>query len=207
MKTKIESFSASEIRAGFLVTASVLCLLILLFLAGKSQLFQNTYRVPILFNSISGLTKNAPVYFSGHEVGRVSNIRLYGQEGRQIVVTVTLPREVRLRKDSQALIDLLGFMGEKFLDLTPGSAQAPLLEAGEMLRGTDPVALGEVMKEGREAIQNLNQVVGENREDLSIIFDNLNTSSANLKEMTQDLKLHPWKLLRKGKEKKEEKTT
>ena len=213
-KTRPESFSASEIRSGFLVTASVVCLLVLLFLAGKSQLFKNTYQVRILFNFVSGLAKNAPVHFAGHEVGTVSDVRLSSEEEGQVVVTATIAKEARLRKDSQAFIDLLGFMGEKFLELTPGSAQAPFLQTNETLRGTDPVALSEMMKQGREVaqelekttvslqnlIQNLNQVVGENRQDLSVIFDNLNASSENLKEMTHDLKLHPWKLLKKGKE-------
>lgn len=258
-KTKTESFSASEVRSGFLVSASVVCLAVLLFLAGKSQLFKDTYQVEILFDYISGLAKNAPVHFAGHEVGKVTAIRLSGKprttalqpwrggitlrekpshsspssqtglsvvrgkEEGQIIVTARIPQEIRLRQNSQAFIDLLGFMGEKFLDISPGSAQAPFLPENEMLRGTDPVPLNELMKQGmeiadelekttvslQELIQNLNQVVGENRAELSSIFDNLNTSSENLKEMTHDLKLHPWKLLKKGKEKKgkEEKKT
>lgn len=216
MKTKAESFSTSEVRSGFLVSASVVCLGVLLFLAGKSQLFKDTYQVEILFDYISGLAKNAPVHFAGHEVGKVTAIRLSGKEEGQIVVTARIPKEIRLRQNSQAFIDLLGFMGEKFLEISPGSAQAPFLPENERLRGTDPVPLNELMKQGmeiadelekttvslQELIQNLNQVVGENRTELSSIFDNLNTSSENLKEMTHDLKLHPWKLLKKGKEKK-----
>lgn len=216
-KTKTESFSASEVRSGFLVSIAAVCLAVLLFLAGKSQLFKDTYRVQILFDYISGLAKNAPVHFAGHEVGKVTDIRLSGQEEGQILVTATLPKEVQLRQNSQASIDLLGFMGEKFLDVSPGSSQAPFLPANATLRGTDPVPLNQLMKQGMEIadelekttvslqdlIQNLNQVVGENRAELSAIFNNLNASSENLKEMTHDLRLHPWKLLKKGKEKKE----
>lgn len=198
---KPESFSASEIRSGFLVTASFALLLALLFAAGKSQLFKETYRVQIFFKFISGLAKNAPVHFAGHEVGRVTDIRLSDKKEAQVIVTATILKEARLRKDSQAFVDLLGFMGEKFLELTPGSAEAPLLPANESLRGTDPVALGETIVSLQNLIQNLNQAVGENRGDLSVIFDNLNASSENLKEMTRDLKLHPWKLLRKEKKK------
>ena len=119
-----------------------------------------------------------------------------------------------LRQDSQAYIDMLGFMGEKFLELTPGSFESPVLGTGEPLRGNDPIALNEIMKKGTEAaeelqkttvslrglIEDLQATVGENRTELESIFKNLNETSENLKAMTHDLKLHPWKLLKKGEE-------
>ena len=43
-----------------------------------------------------------------------------------------------------------------------------------------------------------NQLMKGHEKDLESILVNLNAASENLKDMTQDLKLHPWKLLRKG---------
>ncbi len=202
-----------EIRSGFLVTASLAVLIFFLFAAGGSALLKGDYEVDILFNYVSGLAKNAPVHFAGHEVGQVSRVEIRGEKDGQIQVTASLSKEVVLRKDSEAFIDMLGFMGEKYLELTPGSPDAAPLGADEPLRGTDPIALDKMMKEGteaaeelkkttvtlRELIENLNELVGENRRKLNSTFENLNEASQNLKEMTQDLKLHPWKLLKKEK--------
>jgi hypothetical protein len=44
----------------------------------------------------------------------------------------------------------------------------------------------------------MNDVVGGNKEELSKSIGNLHEVSANLRDMTADLKLHPWRLVRKS---------
>jgi phospholipid/cholesterol/gamma-HCH transport system substrate-binding protein len=210
----LDGYSHAEVRSGALLVAAVGCLIALIFLAGNFQLFADTYRIPILFNYISGLTKNSPVHYAGHAVGKVTDIKIVGKQEGQIVVTVSISKDAILRKDSQAYVDVLGFMGEKFVELTAGSPDAPLLGEGEMLAGTDPIALNEIMAKGTAIadelgkttasldtlIKNADQMVAGSRSDIGEIFTNLNESSRNLKEMTEDLKHHPWKLLKKSKE-------
>lgn len=213
-KSPAGDYTAEEIRSGFFVTFAAAALLGLLFMSGHFQLFSETYDVRILFNYISGLAKNAPVHFAGHEVGKVTAIQLVGQKDGQVAVTVRIVKSAVLRKDSQAFIDLLGFMGEKFVELTPGSPDSPPLQENDTLPGSDPIAMNEIMKKGTDIadelekttvslqglIKNIDHTVAGNNPEIEEIFQNLNASSQNLKEMTSDLKLHPWKLLRKGKE-------
>ena len=47
-------------------------------------------------------------------------------------------------------------------------------------------------------LKNVNDVVGGNKEEISKSLTNLHEVSANLRDMTSDLKLHPWRLVRKG---------
>lgn len=215
MSKDTNTFSASELRSGLLVLASFAVLLVLLFAAGNVELFKGTSQVEIRFRYIAGLEKNAPVHFAGHRVGRVTDIRLTHRSEPSIAVTVSIGKDVVLKKDSEAYIDVMGFMGEKMVELTPGSAAAPPLGPGEGLDGIDPIALASLIKKGAEVaedfakineslkllVADLETLLGENRTDLDEIIRNLNQSSENLKEMTHDLKLHPWKLLRKGREK------
>ncbi len=188
----------------------------MLFAVGKVPVFSETITVPVLFHYIAGLEKNSPVYFSGHKVGRVADISFFGKDRREIQVMTSVAKDTPLKKDSEAFIDTIGFMGEKSIEFSAGSAASESLREGESLRGTDPVALMKVVKQGTELlgefqktnesikqmVDDLKNLVGENKEDVNQIFDNLNASSQNLKEMTEDLKRHPWKLLRKSEEKK-----
>jgi len=208
------TFTPSELRSGFLVTASFVVLLVLLFMAGNIELFGDTRQVQINFRYIAGLEKNAPVHFAGHRVGRVTDIRLSHQSEPQLAVTVALSKDVALRKDSEAFIDVLGFMGEKLIELTPGTLEAPVLNEGEAIQGTDPIVLAALVKKGAELLEDferinkslqslvtdLDQLLNTNRPEIDATLKNLNASSENLKELTHDLKLHPWKLFRKGKE-------
>ena len=206
-----DSYSAAEVRAGLLVAACAGLLFALLFFSGKSQLFQQTYEVHILFNYISGLSKNAPVHFAGHKVGKVTDIRFEGRDNALMTVTVNVSKDAVVKQDSEAYIDSLGFMGEKFVELTPGTQASSPLGEGKIMRGIDPVPMMEMLKKGNELLgefektntslknltSDLSEVVGENRKELDGIFENLEDTSENLKDMTQDLKVHPWKLLRK----------
>lgn len=154
----------------------------------------------------------------------------------QFLVTVTLNRKAQLKQDSQAYIEMYGFMGEKYVELTPGTEASPVLEPGQTIRGEDPLAMHEIFAKGTliaeefqktasaftELVENVNQTldensplfkdlmlnidgaVNENRSDLKAILENINFTTAdmkiissNVKELTDDLKKHPWKLLRK----------
>lgn len=214
--SKTEFYSSSEIRAGALIVLSVALLFFLLFMSGKSQLFQDTYRIQILFNYIGGLAKNAPVHLAGKEVGQVADIRFVGSPDGRVAVTVAVSKEAVITKDAGAFIDALGFMGEKFIEIIPGSPESPALGENETLRGIDPIPLIDLIKKGTQIADefektansmqalmgDLNQIVGENRAQLDGTIANLNEASKNLKEMTADLKLHPWKLLKKSDSKK-----
>lgn len=213
-----DSQMSSEIRSGFFVVASFAVLLALLFLSGQSQFIKGGKKYNLQFNYVGGLTSNSPVHLSGYKVGKVSKISLSGNPEAAILVEITVDKSAVLRKDSAAYVDAAGFMGEKFIELTNGTAAEPVIEENGTLRGTDPLPMMELVKKGTELLEqfersanamdallvDIKKIVGNNTDELDGTFKNINEMSANLKDMTHDLKLHPWKLLRKSKAPKEE---
>ena len=49
------------------------------------------------------------------------------------------------------------------------------------------------------AAQNSNAVVTDNKDKIDAIFENLEQTTANFKEFSEDIKRNPWKLMSKGK--------
>lgn len=196
-------FSRSEIKSGLLVVVCFVLLTILTFKVGDFQALGQTQEYKIHFNFISGLEKNAPVHFAGHSVGTVQSIAIH--DGNPAVeVTISVDKGTPLRTDSQVFVDTLGLLGEKFIALMPGTPSAPKLEAGGVLQGTEPMPLHQLIRQMDQLTANLipitdkaNRLLEGHEKELESILVNLNEASQNLKEMTQDLKLHPWKLLRK----------
>lgn len=213
-----QPYTAQEVRAGFLITFSVIALMAMLLLSGKTQFFSTSNTVKVGFNYIGGLEKNSPVHFAGHKVGKVTNIELKNEAGGLITVTLALSKDVVLRSDSQVFIDSMGFMGEKYVEITVGTPESPALEAGKPVTGTDPMPMMELVKKGTDLIQefeetnealkrmmkDLEALLGDNKEHLNGIISNLDATSENVKDLTGDLKYHPWKLVRKGKERSAE---
>lgn len=80
------------------------------------------------FSDASGLHKGNMVQIAGIRVGRVSSIDLAGDH---VVVHFTLNNGQKVGKDSEASIEVLNLLGEKYLNLKPaGSGE---LEAGSTI--------------------------------------------------------------------------
>lgn len=205
------SYSSAEIKSGLLITVSFVLLLALTFMVGRFVQGE-TYDYKIQFGYISGLVKDAPVYYAGHEVGKVGRIDILSGSDRPILLTVKIPRRIQLRKDTRAFIDTLGLLGEKFVELTPGALDSPAVMPGEILAGTNPIPMyqmiqklnlladrmDELTKGLTPLVQSADTLLRGNDEELAKIIANFVQVSSNLRDMTNDLKYRPWRLVRKG---------
>jgi phospholipid/cholesterol/gamma-HCH transport system substrate-binding protein len=205
------SYSSSEIKSGFFVLVTIVMLLILTFVVG-GYFKKGANEWKIQFGYLSGLADDAPVYYAGREVGKVDSIQILRGDSRPVLVTIKVSKDAYVREDSVAYIDTLGMMGEKFIEISIGSKDAPAMEAGKVIEGVDPIAMHvlirkmnvladdvTVMTESlNPLLKTTNDLVGGNKEEISKSIGNLQEMSANLRDMTADLKKHPWRLIRKG---------
>ncbi len=205
------SYTSNEVKSGIFITGSLAVLLVLTFIVGHwSTGATSVYS--LRFGYISGLEKNAPVYVAGHEVGKVNAITIEPNSERFVLVTMQIPQHVILHEDCTAFIDTLGMMGEKFVEINPGTLKSPALKPGSTVQGTDPIPMhllvqkmnllasrfDELTVSLNPLVLNLNSLVKGNQEELSKTIANFEQSSANIRDMTAELKSRPWRLVRKG---------
>ncbi len=205
------AYSSSEIKSGFFVLVTIVMLLVLTFVVG-GYFKKGANEWKVQFGYLSGLSDSAPVYYAGREVGKVDGIQILPGEARPVLVTIKISRDAYVRKDSVAYIDTLGMMGEKFIEISVGSKDSPPMETGQVIEGVDPIAMHVLIRKMNlladevtqmtdslnPLLKTVNDVVGGNKEEISKSLSNLHEVSANLRDMTADLKLHPWRLIRKG---------
>jgi ABC-type transporter Mla subunit MlaD len=112
-----------------------------------------------------------------------------------------------------AFIATTGIVGDAYIGLTSGSSAKPFAKEGAALASEDPIEMRKFMKkaeaiadnldktlaEAKALAQNLNTVVKDSKPKIDNIVSNLETTSGNFKEFSEDIKRHPWKLLVKGK--------
>ena len=90
------------------------------------------------FADASGLHKGNMVQVGGIRVGRVQDVEL--DTAARCSVTFEVDHGVEFGKDSQASVEVLNLLGEKYLDLTPaGSGQ---LDAGRRPIPVEPHLVG-----------------------------------------------------------------
>lgn len=197
------TFTRQEVQSGVFVTICFVLLTVLTFKVSDFQSLSKTVEYQVNFDYIAGLEVNAPVHFAGHSVGIVKSVTI--QETSPVVkITIAVDKRIPIRKDSEVFVDTLGLLGEKFISVTPGSPESERLEEGGILDGQEPYPIHQMIRQMNELTESLlpitksaNTLLVGHEKDLEGILTNLNETSANLKEMTADLKRHPWKLLRK----------
>jgi len=122
-----------EITVGTLVLAGIG-----LFVAGTMWLKGATFKpaghtVGIQFADIGGLKEENEVAISGYTVGKVIKVEFLGP-GR-VVVTATIPAELKVHTDASASVETSVFASGAKLLFNPGSDSAPLLPDGQLVLG------------------------------------------------------------------------
>lgn len=207
----MKKITKNEFKVGITVVLSVLVLLTLLFKMGKFDFAKKTYKVDVQFCFAGGIAENAPVRVLGVEVGRIDRVALQYDDETKVLITLSLDESTKLKTDAQAHVSSLGLMGEKYIEMEPGSSDAPLLQPGSTLVGVDPFQMEAVTEKAEEIMAKLSKaltdinslttnvdgMVSENRDEISEILSNVEVTTANLKEMSMDLKSNPWKIITK----------
>jgi phospholipid/cholesterol/gamma-HCH transport system substrate-binding protein len=111
---------AQILRLGAITVVVMLLLMAASFNLSKFPGFAgNQYRAE--FTDASGLRSGNIVQVGGIRVGRVDEVEL---EGAKVVVSFEVDKDVEFGTDSEASIEVLNLLGEKYLQLTPaGSGQ------------------------------------------------------------------------------------
>ena len=187
------------LMVGFALSCFGLLLFLWLAFGGPVPLKPKGYRVSASFAEASQLSTEADVRISGVPVGKVKAIEPDTKTGRSIVTIELDAKYSPLPSDAKAILRQKTLLGETYVELTPGTDQAPTIEEGgslaeanvsktveldEILRTFDPetrVAFQQWTQEQAEAIgghgRDVNDALGNLgpfAEDAAVLVDILN---------------------------------
>lgn len=152
--------------------------------------------VTIDMPSVTGLRVNSEVRYSGAEVGKILSIEPLdwdqrSQPGLSVRVVAEIERPMpALKSDSQAAITSDTILAEKFLDLSPGSADAPPLADGQSITAKQVATFDDLTREGLDMLTELNTIVAgikEKNPDLPDKVNSLLTNAENLSKNADEL--------------------
>ena len=190
------SVPTREIKVGLFVFIAFVLLAVMVFSISDfyTSQAQYTYPIRVRFSFVNGIDTGAPVRVSGVKVGEVRSVSVYRDESTQRVqveLGVRLSKDAVLEEDSLAYINTLGLLGEKYLEIIPGTPGKRVISAGEILMGKDSVSSEKLIESSYQAIQemqkavsSLNEVVGDPQTQAA-----LKGTLANSKEATAQLTL------------------
>jgi phospholipid/cholesterol/gamma-HCH transport system substrate-binding protein len=136
--------SAAKVGIVMLIALAVLGYFVLRIEDINLSRSKTTHLVKAVFDDVAGLDDESAVRIAGVRKGHVTDIKVL-PDGRA-VVTMQVDDDVPLHANAQAKVANLGLLGEKYIELDPGSPQAPVLaQSGTItLPGTQPASFDDV---------------------------------------------------------------
>src|SRR5947209_14003335 len=153
---------------------------------------RGTKELSATFDSTAGLNKKSDVRVAGVPVGKVLDIKL--RPDGKAEVSMEIDRDVQLHNNAFARIANLGLLGEKYVEIVPGSPNAPVIPETQHveLHGTEPASMDDVTNQisaiatdVKAITESLRGVVGgpQGQQRLNDIVDNVRTITEQVRDL------------------------
>lgn len=158
-----------ELTVGGIVILAFVCLTVFILSVGDVAILEQGSPMKFIFNFGSGVKKAAPVRIAGVEAGIVKDVSLFFDEEAQqikVAIDVLVDPKVKIPTDSTVMINYLGLLGEKYIEIIPGSNQKEFFKPNDVIVGRDPIiqeqisqSIMRVSKKVENGIDGLNTVI------------------------------------------------
>ena len=114
----------------FVLVLGAVLIVVALWLASGGAL-QKKYDLYLAVEneSVAGLNLNAPVKYSGVDVGKVQEISLDPGNPKRVNLLFAIERGTPIKEDTEAVLKTQGLTGIAYVELSGGAADAPILRA------------------------------------------------------------------------------
>ncbi len=172
-------------------------------LSGGKVFQEKGYQIVAGFSTLKELKEGDEVRMAGVKIGAVATTRL---AGRRAEAVLEIDRQVKIKRDSKATIVMSGLIGTNYISIDLGSPNAPdLPEGAEIATGSTPdfntimADLGNLGQKLDGALSSLSQSLGGTADKPGLVQnldrlvtdnrENINSTIANLKDVTDKIKL------------------
>ncbi len=167
--------SRRAILGAFVVIGAFLFALGLFWIGDRRQMFSDNIELHANFLNVSGLSRGSVVRVAGTDAGEVLDIGIPTAPGDPFRVRFRVNSDLQpiLREDSVATIQTDGLVGNKFLQVAAGTANAPEAGPGGTIGSREPVEVGDLMQRMNDMAVSGNQAVADIRSGINRTFDAL----------------------------------
>ena len=129
-----------QVRVASVIIFALAVIVLAAYKLGQAaNLFTRRYELVVFLKEANGLRQGGSVTLAGQLVGTVEEIEFLPVDfdtSRNLRVLARIDRSLRdqIRRDSEARLRTMGLLGDKVLDITPGTPQFPVLEQGDTIR-------------------------------------------------------------------------
>jgi phospholipid/cholesterol/gamma-HCH transport system substrate-binding protein len=153
---------SNAFRVGAFVVASLLILAAGIFsVGGKSSLLHRSYSLRAEFSNVAGLNEGAEVRVGGIRQGSVRRMILPKSPKGKVTVVLDLDSGTRqlVKRDSVAAINSEGLLGDKYVEVSFGSEEAPSPKDGDTIPSENPRDISDLVKSAGVLLDSTNDTM------------------------------------------------
>ena len=182
----MEKETSNRIRLGLFVISGLILLIIGLYLIGSNRnLFGKNITLYSVFYNISGLQIGNNVRFGGIDVGTVDKMEIINDTSVRVTMSVQENLLNFIRTNSYTSIGTDGLMGNKLVNIDPGTPNAPTITDGATLPSIKGIDTEQMLRTLNQTNDNVSII----SEDLRILTGNINKSRGTLYTVLMDTTL------------------
>lgn len=186
---------SNEAKVGLLLLTTLILTLVFAWFLGAHNPFKNSVSFYVTYNFAGGIEVGSPVRVAGIKVGKVEKIEFFTPEASfqadsakeneiltplKLKISISKESSVGVRKDSEFYINLAGIIGERYVEITPGTTNAAPIEPGEMIRGIDPPRIDQLISQSFNLAGKITEIIKQNEGDITKTIKLLLTLSSNI---------------------------
>lgn len=176
-----------ETKVGLLALAAIILIVTFAYMMGLVSPFSNTRELNVMYNYAGGIEEGSPVRVMGIKVGKVKKITFEpgykSPQGEEVKLRLEISIDKKawptIRKDSKYFINLAGVIGEKFLEISPGSTESSELSNGDYVRGEDPPRIDQLISQSYGLAGKIIELVEKNEGSVSSVITQVDRLMTN----------------------------
>ncbi|MBI3603226.1 MAG: MCE family protein, partial [Nitrospirae bacterium] len=169
----------SQAKVGLLVLVALTILVIMIMnLEQGMGLISSQTKFRAVVPHTQGLKVGGPVRMNGVDIGNVHQIAI-AQDSPNVEIVFTVKKSVaaHIKEDASVNIRPMGLLGDKFLDILPGTPSKPPLPQGSLLVGQAEADLTSVTSGATATIEHVNAMIKDMQQILTSISQGQGTAS------------------------------
>ncbi len=166
--------SNNGIKLGVFVLTGLTVLIFGLYILGKNTTFLgNRLELKTQFRDVNGLLVGNNVRFSGIDVGRVLSIKIVNDTVIEVTMNLNNNLKSIIRNNSITSVGTDGLIGNRVLNIAPGTSNAPFVNGGEYLPSKENIDTDKMLS----TLNKTNKNVAKIAEDVLVTVQMISTSS------------------------------
>jgi phospholipid/cholesterol/gamma-HCH transport system substrate-binding protein len=181
-----------QLKVGAVILAALAILTVAVYKLGQAaDLFSERYSLVTFLPNANGLRVGGTVSIAGQLAGTIKSIEFLPPDGdttRNLRLVVEVDRHLReqVRADSRVRLRALGLLGDKYLDISPGTPRYQVLEEGDTLTVGQSVDYDAVIQQASGAVGDMVQLTS----DLKTITGGIVRGEGALGQLVTDRRLY-----------------